>query len=466
MRNFSLGTEPLVRTERLRFLVSSAAVAISTAFTATVVAQQPATAASLVLDGVTVIDVESGARVPGQRVVVVGHRIKAVGAAGAVKVPAGAQTVDARGKYLIPGLWDLHTHAASDREDALFIAFGITGFRNAGTKVTLETLRGRHRDVLAGVHAGPPRQLLSGLQLNGPGNPLVCPEGGGSSSIVSGATCVRTPDDVRRVVDSLKAAGADMIKTYILSPEMHFALAAEARRAKLPIAGHSHTLSAMMFSDSGGTILDHVRNAGNPNGVAASCASDSATLEQCRAVAERFTKNGTWWAPTLIRSLASSSSRAELKPGLTFDSLRARVLGVSRQLNEGTLPPRDWLRGMMDVARHDSMAFFSIVQRAGIPLLAATDDTPGPSLHAELALYVAEGLSPLEALQSATLNPAKMLRATDSLGTVAPGKLADLVLLDADPIADITHTTAIHAVIANGRYFDRAALDRLLIETP
>jgi imidazolonepropionase-like amidohydrolase len=88
----------------------------------------------------------------------------------------------------------------------------------------------------------------------------------------------------------------------------------------------------------------------------------------------------------------------------------------------------------------------------------------GFALHVELATYVAEGLTPLEALQAATLNPAKFLRATDSLGTVAPGKLADLVLLDANPLADITNTTTIRAVVADGRYFDRTVLDRLLAD--
>lgn len=89
---------------------------------------------------------------------------------------------------------------------------------------------------------------------------------------------------------------------------------------------------------------------------------------------------------------------------------------------------------------------------------------PGFSLHVEIATYAEEGLTPLEALQTATLNPAKALHATDSLGTVAVGKLADLVLLDADPLTDITNTTAIRAVIANGRYFDRAALDQILTD--
>jgi len=111
----------------------------------------------------------------------------------------------------------------------------------------------------------------------------------------------------------------------------------------------------------------------------------------------------------------------------------------------------------------------SVVERLGFPILAGTDAVGYRAqfqLHAELAIMVAEGLSPLNALRSATLNPAKMLRATDSLGTVAAGKLADLVLLDANPLVDITNTTAIRAVVANGRYFDRAALDALLSKAP
>jgi imidazolonepropionase-like amidohydrolase len=112
------------------------------------------------------------------------------------------------------------------------------------------------------------------------------------------------------------------------------------------------------------------------------------------------------------------------------------------------------------------------MEQVGVPILAGTDcgapvmkmQPPGFGLQTELALYVAEGLSPLEALQTATLNPAKALHATDSLGTVAKGKLADLVLLDANPLADITNITLIRAVVANGRYYDRANLDKMLLD--
>jgi imidazolonepropionase-like amidohydrolase len=125
---------------------------------------------------------------------------------------------------------------------------------------------------------------------------------------------------------------------------------------------------------------------------------------------------------------------------------------------------------MQAIPGEDSGGSLRLIHQVGLPILAGTDDgadamlnvPPGFTLQAELALYVAEGMSTLEALQAATLNPAKMLHGTDSLGTVAVGKLADLVVLDADPLADITNITTIRAVVANGRYFDRAALDQLL----
>jgi imidazolonepropionase-like amidohydrolase len=123
----------------------------------------------------------------------------------------------------------------------------------------------------------------------------------------------------------------------------------------------------------------------------------------------------------------------------------------------------NWLRDAASGPKDGGL--LSIVQRVGLPILGGSDwDPPGFVLHAELATLVLEGLTPLNALQSATLNPAKLLHGTDSLGTVTAGKLADLVLLDADPLADITNTTTIRAVVANGRYFDRTTLDHLLTQ--
>jgi adenine deaminase len=169
--------------------------------------------------------------------------------------------------------------------------------------------------------------------------------------------------------------------------------------------------------------------------------------------------------PTARGHIEDEESHAQLIPrflrerSFTLDSLRA-----GGWLRNYPRAKQGDTRG--SAAFSDSLAgVLHIMQRVGMPILAGTDRQSPPlglgELHVELAILVAVGVTPLNALQAATLNPAKMLRATDSLGTVAAGKLADLVLLDADPLADITNTAAIRAVVADGRYYDRAALDRL-----
>jgi imidazolonepropionase-like amidohydrolase len=230
-------------------------------------------------------------------------------------------------------------------------------------------------------------------------------------------------------VDSLKAAGVDMafIHGFDSSQAMRkvvFAILAEARRVHLPAVGHlDGGLTLAEASDSGMHSVDHLM------GLADICTGKMASLKRCAAMAARLQRNDTWM-----------------------------VTGP-------TLKPARQTR--------DSMLMW--VERAHLPLLYGTDVElspwlvslgvlPGFQLHEDLATSVARGLSPLSALRGVTLNPARMLHATDSLGTVAPGKLADLVLLDADPLADITHTKQIRAVVANGRYFDRTALDSLLTE--
>jgi hypothetical protein len=451
--------------------------------------QQPTAAAPLVLDRVTVIDVQSGRRILAQRVVIVGNRIRAVGSVSSVHVPAGARVVDARGKYLMPGLWNMHTHSerSTDIFYPLFIANGVTGIRDAWSEVPLDTLIMWRREIVAGTRVGPPRQLLAGPALDEE-TPCMREKG-------EGHVCIADSADARHVVDSLKAAGANFIKTYDLKKkETYFAVAAEARRVGIQFGGHLDIrdlgITAIQASDSGASILDHPNTASDLDEL---CLFKAASVERCQPVAERFRHNGTWWVPTLIILATSygieeapAGRRALAKPafGPASQAILKRFYQFASKFWEGSAK-RLSLTGLRDsvgVAQTahaitpnspvDSGGSLRLVHRVGMPILAGTDDAesvmerqpPGFSLHAELATYVGEGLTPLEALQTATLNPAKAIHGTDSLGTVAPGKLADLVLLDADPLADITNTTAIRAVVANGRYFDRAALDQLLTD--
>jgi Amidohydrolase family len=431
---------------------------------------------ALVFDRVTVVDVEQGQLVPNQRVVIAGNRIQAVGNGRAVAVPQGAQVVNARGKYLIPGLWDLHVHPnhLAPGFYPLFVANGVTGIRDAGSDVPLDRLIQWRRAILAGTRLGPPRQLLSGPSIN---------QGSRDCVHLSYSACADSAS-AGPLVDSLKAAGADMIKPREVNPEMYFAIAAEARRLGIPFGGHAggdsakHTrVTVVEASDSGARIVDHVI-AGDEL-LFAPCMGPEATVERCRPVAERFHKNGTWLAPTWTHPGCGWLSNG-LSPFCVqldayaykfwWDAVTPHDLrnALRSAVAASPAPTKTQPEGSGSIA----WAYMYIVQQAGLPILAGTD-VEGPkmmwagfSLPAELASYVTQGMTPLEALRTATLNPAKMLHGTDSLGTVAPGKLADLVLLDADPLADITNTTTIRAVVANGRYFDRAALDRVLADIP
>jgi hypothetical protein len=461
---------------------------------AVVRAHEPAAAVPLVFDRVTVVDVEHGRLLREQRVVIVGNRIHTMGSVRTVRIPAGARVVDARGKYLIPGLWDMHTHSehSTDLFYPLFLANGVTGIRDAGSPVPLDTLLMLRREILAGTRVGPPRQLLSGPAID-EGSP--CGRGQEEEHI-----CVADSADARHVVDSLKAAGADIIKTYDLKPDMYFVIAAEARRIGIRFGGHTfRATTAIGASDSGASILDHLNASGGLNSF---CLGESPNLELCQRVAERFRRNGTWLVPTLVAIAFLKNVYLPERPilnrshkSLAGDTVVMRWYEFIHQFWTDSTLHLDLRHGPIGapIARElhpisptDTVSggILKLMRSFGMPILAGTDvigpegfegelanafeDSrgmpPGFALHTELALYVAEGLTPLEALQTATLNPAKLLHGTDSLGTVASGKLADLILLDANPLDDITNTTTIRAVVANGRYFDRAALDQLIVD--
>ncbi len=433
-------------------------------------------AAPLVFDGVTVVDVETGKLLRDRRVVIAGNRIKAIEAVTGA-APKGAQVVDARGKYLIPGLWDMHVHTSKPAQVIpLLVANGVTGIREAFSFEPIDTVLEWRREILAGKLAGPPRQFISGAAID---------ETRGCSREDHGwhgHTCVEAGDtaDARRLVEALKASGADIIKTYGLSANMYMTIAAAARRAKIPFGGHAPAVKASAASDSGMRLIDHT--AANDE-LRQSCLYDDASVETCRPLAERFQRNGSWWVTTWIfppRFAGRERSRelyhqydefvrdfwadTSATPKRLYDYLTSTP---SEPPSEASVPFQ--LGPPRGGSTPDTAGYLYVVKQAGLPMVAGTDtygkDIPaGFSLHTEIATFVAEGLTPLEALQSATLTPAKVFGVSDSLGSVAPGKLADLVLLDGDPLTDILNTTAIRGVVANGRYFDRAALDGLLVE--
>lgn len=439
---------------------------------------------------VTVIDVETGARRPGHTVVVAGDRIAAVGPSADVAVPRGATVVDGTGRFLIPGLWDMHVHAARDgralRFWPHFLAHGVTGIRETGSytdSLLFWRAEARRHPERA------PRIVWSSPMLDG------------DPPLYAHALTVRTPDEARAVVARMQALGFDYLKVYSgLSREAFFAIADEARRRGVRIAGEvPNPVAPAEAAEAGMRTFEHLWNHFEWCVPGAGALRDSlARLDHAdapeaarRAVREaqyrrwldgydpacadrlaaRIAAAGTWQVPTLVINRSYSFMDSTWTPDARRRWVPARTLAEWDTIRAETLAEY----GPTGVAawraryRYEADMLRRMVA-AGVGVMAGSDasDEPfvyaGASLHDEMALLVDAGLSPLQALQAATRNPARYLGREDELGTVDAGKLADLVLLDADPLADIRATTQIRAVVLGGRLLDRAALDRLLAQ--
>ena len=434
--------------------------------------------ASLALRDVTIIDVARGLALPNMTVVIEGDHIAQVEKSGAVSLPAGAQIVDAAGKFLIPGLWDMHVHTIfgdwfpGGREIALplFIANGVTGVRDMGGD--LDVLLQWRKEIALGIIPGP-RLVVSGEMLDGP-------EPRFPSSIA-----VSNPDDGRSAVRDLKRRGADFIKLQSLIPrEAVLAIADEAKKLGIPFVGHvPDAVRAAEASDAGQKSFEHLIGIFEGSSLLEDQFLEGAkgpgkflqSFDAARAVKliGLLAKNETWQCPTLVWERGGSLieerdldhdplakyAPASWKAG-TWKKFTDQIV---HEFNVDDLATRRKF-----VAKE--LELVSEMHRAGVPFLAGTDTAagvyvfPGFSLHEELEILVEAGFTPTEALRTATTNPARFLGMEYRLGTVENGKLGDLVLLDRNPLEDVRNTRVIFAVVANGRFFSGEDLDRLLLQ--
>jgi imidazolonepropionase-like amidohydrolase len=440
-------------------------------------AQAARDAKTLAITHVTVIDVTGAAAEPDMTVTVHGGRIAEIKRSSR-KIPKQAQVVDGRGKFLIPGLWDMHVHTnfgdwLPDGKELvlpLFVANGITGVRDMGGDLhLLQEWRGQ---IEVGTIVGP-RMVISGPMLDSapPHFPASVP--------------IATAADGRKAVDDLKQGGADFIKVQSYIPrDAYFAVAEEAKKQGMVFVGHvPDAIRASEASNAGQKSIEHY------TGIFEGCSSiedellkgpkgprrvvETYSEPKCAALIALLAKNQTWQVPTLIwergqwliddLDLSQSPGAKYAAASLRNQAYKKFTASILKELDTDPVGYRRQF-----VAKELEMTL--AMHRAAVPLMAGTDTEagvyvmPGFSLHQELELFVKAGLTPMEALQTATLNPAKFLGRTRDMGTVEKGKLADLVLLDANPLDNISNTQKISAVVLGGRYFSRADLDGILKE--
>jgi imidazolonepropionase-like amidohydrolase len=434
----------------------------------------------LAITGVTVIPMSGPVAIPNATVVVRDGRITEVATGRNPSLPAGITRVDGRGKFLIPGLADMHAHLYADEwvadsvaphELGVYLAHGVTTARlMIGTPLHL-VLR---RDVREGRLLGPTLFVAS---------PHLTGDGGKNSLLV------RSPEEARAAVRTAADAGYDFIKlTTNITPEVFDAVVAEARNRGIRVVGHVDPRVTVARALAAGQQIEHLDN------YMESVLADSAPsrvsvsdygvgrlanwqslhhvdMTKVEAIAGATARAGVFVTPTLgffanTYATRYDSAAATLRPDFAHIPPAMRALYQRALRRFWSNPPSDELLAKYKAVRNRMVR--AIVDSGG-KIMAGSDGPGGLQgygwmMHRELEALVAAGLTPHEALAAATVVPAEYLRTSETAGTITVGKRADLVLLDANPLDDIRHTTRIHGVVVGGTWLDRARLDRLIAD--
>lgn len=424
-------------------------------------------ATAVVVEHVNVVDVRTATIYAGQTVVIRGERIEEVGRTAG---PKGARRIDGRGKYLIPGLWDMHVHLGviGPGSFQIYLANGIIGVREMESSLPeFDRLKLYRADAASGKTVGP--ELVAtgeAIEAQGPGKPA--PFG------------IQNAADARSAVDRLREIGADFVTVGGDVPrQAYLSLAEECRWLNFPFSGHvPRDLTPAEASDAGQRSIEHM------DGLLLACSSSESRLrglmrqgqavpietvvetfdpDKASELAARFRRNGTWLCPTLTEQRFPAEAD---DPGLHRDArLRYVQADYLREWESSRQAARN-----SEVAKklfQTNLRLAGLMWRNGVRILAGTDTPwpyciPGFALHDELELLVRAGLSPAAALEAATIGPAEFLGRTDSAGGIEPGAPANLVLLDGNPLTDISNTNRISAVVIRGHVLVRRDLDRLL----
>jgi hypothetical protein len=449
---------------------------------------------AIVFTHATVIDVRNGQTKPDMTLVVVGNRIATLGKAGTVRPPADAQVIDATGKYLIPGLWDMHVHMAP-WESPLLVANGVTGLREMGSDChpafsavdCLGRVQSFQRQIDTGEVVGPRLLALSSWPVMARSRwPAKGPRG--SAEDLPRFFAASTAEEGRQLARYFAERKVDFIKVSGRLPRDGFlGLAAEARRLGLGLAGHEQlAVNASEAAGAGMKSFEHARvflfncfrgatefarlNLNDADTAWRRRMVDEFDPKICRQVFRTFVQNDTWYVPThLTRKMEAfaddptfrGDSRSKYIPKARWQAWNNDADGMVKNdpSPEGRKAMKDFYTKGLEIT--------GMARKAGVKIMVGTDSVdsyvfPGFAVHDELQELVKAGFTPAEALKAATWNGAEFLGRTSQSGSIEAGKLADLVVLDADPLANISNAGKIAAVVLDGRYLDRRALDQLL----
>jgi imidazolonepropionase-like amidohydrolase len=433
---------------------------------------------AIAIVGVTVIDPSALQPTTADQTILISDGvIRAVGPRTSIDIPAAARRVDGRGKFAIPGLWDAHVHFMNTGVTALplFVANGVTSVREMGGYI--DSTRAWQARMKSGTLVGP-RIFTPGPILESPRylQGVVERSARAKSQLALRVLPYRigVADSIgaKRAIDSLVKLRVDFVKVRTSAdPAAFYAILREARRAGLRVAAHQQNLPLRTALDSGQTDLEHAI-------LPALSRLSPATRD---SIYRKFVDKNAWYTPTLTVSRAvmlsgDSAARAIFSAdAIRLDERRAYaspwLLGWWRmQVDERVTDTSSTRAAEGDEAYASSTADVHRMHELGVNILAGTDAGsvlvyPGFGLHEELQRLVEDAkLSPRDALWSATIGPARFARLDDGLGTLAAGKIADIVLLDADPLTNIRNTRRIFAVVQAGRLFSRADLDGLLAQ--
>lgn len=397
-------------------------------------------------------------------------RIVAVGPRAEVAVPDDARRIEAEGRTLLPGLFDMHVHLSKTRASALglFVANGVTTVRDMGGDHP-ELLDWR-REVRTGERLGP-RILLAGPFLESRDNlerMRADPPEARVEPFERTRVAVGSPDEARRIVDSLAALELDFLKLRTVQDRATYLALNEAADAHgLPLVGHTFGIPAEVVLEAG---QDGVEHSLFPT-------LDSLPRAARTALWRRFADRDVAIVPTLVTFTEAVAPPPDSLRAIVDDSLgrieprrpylsRYLVLDWREQLEESSEEMRELLGGVY----RSTLRNLREMREAGVRILPGSDVAvlniyPGSSLHDELTLFVEEiGMSPAEAIEAATRRSAEFLGIADSVGTVEPGRVADLVLVDGDPLRDIRAIRAVHAVVLRGRFLGPDELERARAE--